>query len=104
MLVSKDDIYFDQSLSYISVFESLILETVNSTELVYEPIIIGITKVGLRKSGFLASASFQETVRVLTRAGLENQKDRVNGLKESIILGRPLSVGTGWCAQSNYLS
>ena len=104
MLVSKDDMYFDQSLSYISVFESLILETVNSTELVYEPIIIGITKVGLRKSGFLASASFQETVRVLTRAGLENQKDRVNGLKESIILGRPLSVGTGWCAQSNYLS
>nr|YP_009646388.1 beta'' subunit of RNA polymerase [Chloroparvula japonica]QBX98146.1 beta'' subunit of RNA polymerase [Chloroparvula japonica] len=104
MLVTKDDVLFDQSLSQISVFESLVYESLYPKELVYEPVIIGITKSALRKGGFLAPASFQETVRVLTRAGVENKKDRVNGLKESIILGRPLSVGTGWCVQSNYLS
>ena len=37
---------------------------------------------------FLASASFQETTRVLTESAVNGQVDHLRGLKENVIIGR----------------
>jgi DNA-directed RNA polymerase subunit beta' len=59
-------------------------------------IILGITRVSLLADGFLAAASFQETARVLIRAASEARVDRLRGLKENVIIGRLIPVGTGF--------
>ncbi len=50
--------------------------------------LLGISKVSLMSQSFLAKASFQETERVLTEAALQGSVDRLNGLKENVIIGR----------------
>ncbi|MCB1461917.1 MAG: hypothetical protein KDJ90_05720, partial [Nitratireductor sp.] len=39
--------------------------------------------------------SFQETTRVLTEAAVSGKVDPLEGLKENIIVGRLIPVGTG---------
>lgn len=63
--------------------------------LVYEPIILGITKASLEAGSFISAASFQETTRVLTKAAMEQKTDFLQGLKENVILGRLIPAGTG---------
>src|SRR5581483_3319992 len=53
-----------------------------------EEIILGITKASLNTDSFLSAASFQETTKVLTDAALEGKIDRLNGLKENVIIGK----------------
>ncbi|MEB3702731.1 DNA-directed RNA polymerase subunit beta' [Candidatus Bealeia paramacronuclearis] len=55
----------------------------------------GITKASLQTKSFLSAASFQETTRVLTEAAVSGKVDTLNGLKENIIVGRLIPVGTG---------
>jgi RNA polymerase Rpb1, domain 5/RNA polymerase Rpb1, domain 4 len=62
--------------------------------IVYEPLVLGITKASLQAQGFLSAASFQETVRVLTYAALVQRRDFLRGLKENVILGYLLPMGT----------
>ncbi len=50
--------------------------------------LLGITKAALSTESFLAAASFQETIRVLTDAAVNGKKDRLLGLKENVIIGR----------------
>tara|TARA_B100000900_G_scaffold312894_1_gene271733 strand:- start:17790 stop:20264 length:2475 start_codon:yes stop_codon:yes gene_type:complete len=95
---------YNQPLTLITVCEALFISSIIKTNPIYEPVIIGITKAALIKNGFLGPASFQETVKVLTKAAIEGQEDRITGLKESIILGQPVSIGTMWCNESNYLT
>ena len=52
------------------------------------PVLLGITKASLKMDSFLASASFQETTRVLIEASVEGQRDTLQGLKENVIIGR----------------
>jgi len=59
-------------------------------------LLLGISKVALTTYSFLSAASFQETSRVLIRAALEGREDRLKGLKENVILGRLIPVGTGF--------
>jgi DNA-directed RNA polymerase subunit beta' len=61
-----------------------------------EPILLGITKAALRSDSFIAAASFQQTTKVLTEAALAGRTDRLQGLKENVILGRLVPVGTGF--------
>src|SRR5690348_14949781 len=61
----------------------------------YEEIILGITKASLNTDSFLSSASFQETAKVLTDAALEGKIDRLNGLKENVIIGKLIPAATG---------
>lgn len=61
----------------------------------YEPIVLGITKAALTTESFISAASFQETTRVLTNAAVAGKKDTLNGLKENVIIGRLIPVGTG---------
>ena len=61
----------------------------------YEPIILGITKASLATESFLSAASFQETTKVLTDAAIEGKVDRLNGLKENVIIGKLIPAATG---------
>jgi DNA-directed RNA polymerase subunit beta' len=59
----------------------------------------GISKSSLSTESFLAAASFQETTRVLTEAAIEGKEDNLKGLKENVIIGGLIPVGTGRIAQ-----
>jgi len=61
-----------------------------------EPMILGITKVALSTESFLSSASFQETVRILIESAVQGKIDPLRGLKENVILGKLIPVGTGF--------
>jgi DNA-directed RNA polymerase subunit beta' len=63
-----------------------------------EPIVLGLTKAALNTESFLAMASFQETTRVLTEAAIRGQRDELRGLKENVIIGKLIPVGTGFNA------
>ncbi|MBH98427.1 MAG: DNA-directed RNA polymerase subunit beta', partial [Rhodospirillaceae bacterium] len=60
-----------------------------------EPILLGITKASLHTKSFFSAASFQETTRVLTEAAVSGKVDRLDGLKENVIVGRLIPAGTG---------
>ncbi len=61
-----------------------------------EPMLLGITKVSLTTESFLSAASFQETARVLINAAVTGKQDRLQGLKENVIIGRLIPAGTGF--------
>jgi DNA-directed RNA polymerase subunit beta' len=61
-----------------------------------EPVLLGVTKASLNTDSFLAAASFQETTRVLTDAAVRGAKDSLRGLKENVIIGKLIPVGTGF--------
>lgn len=61
----------------------------------FEQMLLGITKTSLLTDSWLSAASFQETTKVLTKAAIEGRVDRLEGLKESIIIGHRIPVGTG---------
>jgi DNA-directed RNA polymerase subunit beta' len=65
-----------------------------------EPIVLGLTKAALNTDSFLAAASFQETTRVLTEAAIRGQQDDLRGLKENVIIGKLIPVGTGFHARA----
>ncbi|MEW6617098.1 MAG: DNA-directed RNA polymerase subunit beta' [Patescibacteria group bacterium] len=58
--------------------------------------ILGITRVALTSDSFLSAASFQETSRVLVNASVEGKTDKLRGLKENVIIGKLVPVGTGF--------
>ena len=62
---------------------------------VVKPVILGITRASLKADSFLSAASFQETTRVLTEAAIRSKIDRLEGLKENIIIGGLIPAGTG---------
>ncbi len=64
-------------------------------EVVFEPVLLGITKASLQTNSFISAASFQETTKVLTDAATLGKVDTLNGLKENVIVGRLIPAGTG---------
>jgi DNA-directed RNA polymerase subunit beta' len=63
-------------------------------------LLLGITKASLSTDSFLSAASFQDTTRVLISAATSGRIDRLFGLKENVILGRKIPVGTGFGASN----
>ncbi|MDD3292673.1 MAG: DNA-directed RNA polymerase subunit beta' [Candidatus Pacebacteria bacterium] len=61
----------------------------------FEDVILGISKVALNTDSFLSAASFQETSRVLIEASLRGEEDKLRGLKENVIIGKLVPIGTG---------
>ncbi|WP_319445628.1 MULTISPECIES: DNA-directed RNA polymerase subunit beta' [unclassified Mycobacterium] len=59
------------------------------------PVLMGITKASLATDSWLSAASFQETTRVLTDAAINCRSDKLNGLKENVIIGKLIPAGTG---------
>ncbi len=60
-----------------------------------ERVLMGITKASLQTDSFISAASFQETTRVLTDAAIRGKVDKLQGLKENVIVGRLVPAGTG---------
>jgi DNA-directed RNA polymerase subunit beta' len=58
-------------------------------------LLLGITKVSIWSDSWLSAASFQDTTRVLINAAVSGRADRLHGLKENVIIGRKIPVGTG---------
>ena len=58
--------------------------------------LLGISEVALNSESFLSAASFQQTSRVLIKASLEGKEDKLRGLKENVIIGKLIPVGTGF--------
>ena len=61
-----------------------------------DPLVLGISSVALSAGSFLSAASFQNTTRILIQAALRGAKDTLKGLKENVIVGRLIPVGTGF--------
>ncbi|MFO0828559.1 MAG: DNA-directed RNA polymerase subunit beta' [Phycisphaerales bacterium] len=59
-------------------------------------LLLGITKASLQAESFLSGASFQETTKVLTEAALKGAIDKLQGLKENVLLGHLIPAGTGF--------
>jgi DNA-directed RNA polymerase subunit beta' len=62
----------------------------------FENLLLPISKVSLSTDSFLSAASFQETNRVLIAASTEGKVDHLKGLKENVIIGKLIPVGTGY--------
>jgi DNA-directed RNA polymerase subunit beta' len=57
---------------------------------------MGILDVSLSRQSFLSAASFQNTTRMLIKASIYGAVDRLEGLKENVIIGRLIPAGTGF--------
>ncbi|BAM32961.1 bifunctional DNA-directed RNA polymerase subunit beta [Helicobacter cinaedi CCUG 18818 = ATCC BAA-847] len=62
---------------------------------VAEPILLGITRAAIGSDSIISAASFQETTKVLTEASIAAKQDTLDDLKENVVLGRMIPVGTG---------
>jgi hypothetical protein len=69
----------------------------------FEPFVFSSTNLSLTKEGFLSSAGFQETKRVLTKAAIEGTSEWLRGLKECLIIGRIIPAGTSFFNYKNFL-
>ncbi|CAT05377.1 DNA-directed RNA polymerase subunit beta' [Mesomycoplasma conjunctivae] len=61
-------------------------------------IVKGAKQIPLLSNSFLAAASYQETSKILVHSVISSQVDRLEGLKENIIVGHKIPAGTN----SNY--
>ncbi len=61
----------------------------------YHSKLLGVSKASLSGGSFISAASFQETTRILTEAAVAGQTDYLKGLKENVIVGKLIPVGTG---------
>ncbi len=77
------------------LIENKKLEKEGKTPATFTNLLLGITKVSIFSDSFLSAASFQDTTRVLINAAINGRVDRLRGLKENVIIGRKIPVGTG---------
>ena len=75
--------------------ENEALKAEGKTEATFDSLLLGITKVSIWSDSFLSAASFQDTTRVLINAAINGRVDHLHGLKENVIIGRKIPVGTG---------
>ncbi|WP_367568820.1 DNA-directed RNA polymerase subunit beta' [Lacrimispora sp.] len=80
-------------LDYNDLNEALIAEGKEPAD--GKQVMLGITKASLATDSFLSAASFQETTKVLTEAAINGKVDHLIGLKENVIIGKPIPAGTG---------
>ena len=93
-----DSLYmFGQELeTYLIVEANEKLKENNQKLIEIDSIISGIKVVATKTYSFLSASSFQETTRVLIQAAIENRVDNLYGLKENVIVGNLIPVGTGY--------
>ena len=59
----------------------------------FERLLLGLTRISLNTESWLAAASFQETIRVLVEAAVTKKQDKLEGLKENVIIGKLIRAG-----------
>ena len=80
-------------LDYNEMNEALIADGKKPAE--GRQVMLGITKASLATDSFLSAASFQEPTKVLPEAAINGKVDHLIGLKENVIIGKPIPAGTG---------
>ena len=60
-----------------------------------EPLLVGITRAAVGADSIISAASFQDTTKVLTSASIAGAVDKLEDLKENVVIGRLVPVGTG---------
>ena len=60
-----------------------------------EPMLVGITRSAVGADSIISAASFQDTTKVLTSASIAGTVDTLEDLKENVVIGRLIPVGTG---------
>ncbi len=60
-----------------------------------EPMLVGITRSAVGADSIISAASFQDTTKVLTSASIAGTIDGLEDLKENVVIGRLIPVGTG---------
>ena len=74
---------------------------VNARLITTVPVLQGITKASSYSDSFLSAASFQETTKALTDAAIRGKTDKLQGLKENVIIGKLIPAGTGMDVYNN---
>lgn len=78
------------------------LEEEGKEPMQFTQLLLGITKVSIYSDSFLSAASFQDTTRVLISAATSGRVDHLRGLKENVIIGRKIPVGTGALSEEDF--
>jgi DNA-directed RNA polymerase beta' subunit len=60
-----------------------------------EPVLVGVTRSAVASDSIISAASFQDTTKVLTEASIAGKVDFLEDLKENVVIGRTIPVGTG---------
>ncbi|MCK5294601.1 MAG: DNA-directed RNA polymerase subunit beta', partial [Arcobacteraceae bacterium] len=77
------------------VLENKRILKMNGEPALAEPVLLGITRAAVTSDSIISSASFQETTKVLTEAAISSKMDMLTDLKENVVIGRTIPVGTG---------
>lgn len=85
-----------------AVEENEVLLKDGKSPIIYTQLLLGLTRASIASDSFLSAASFQETTRVLVGAAITGKTDKLRGLKENVIIGRKIPVGTGVKAQTDF--
>lgn len=98
-IVSPGDSHFmaGQVVNRMDVEEAnSLLESKGKKKADIENVVMGITRVALKTDSFLSAASFQETTTILIDAAIAGKVDKLEGLKENVIIGKLIPAGTGF--------
>lgn len=55
----------------------------------------GITAAAMHSESFIAQASFQETIKTLVKSVIAGKVDKLQGIKENVVMARVFPAGTG---------
>tara|TARA_Y100001935_G_C17311396_1_gene516682 strand:- start:8063 stop:11983 length:3921 start_codon:yes stop_codon:yes gene_type:complete len=90
------DLLEDEIVSLSKVEEANSALAKENKQLVeFEHVVQGLTKAAINTDSFISAASFQDTTKVLSNAAIRGSIDNLEGLKESVIIGRRIPAGTG---------
>ena len=68
----------------------------NKEKIIYKPTIIGIKKIPSYSPSFISACSFESTTKILSDSAIKGKIDWLQGIKENIILGNLIPIGTGY--------
>ncbi len=81
--------------------ENIRIMKIGGEPAIAEPVLLGVTRAAISSDSIISAASFQETTKVLTEASIAAKFDHLEDLKENVILGRMIPVGTGLYQDKN---
>lgn len=58
-------------------------------------VLLGLAKAAINSESWLSAASFERTASVLANAAIQGKVDVLSGVKENVIIGKRIPVGTG---------
>jgi DNA-directed RNA polymerase subunit beta-beta' len=65
------------------------------------PVLHGITRSAVGSDSIISAASFQETTKILSEAAIASKTDYLEDLKENVVLGKLIPVGTGFIEEDH---